>query len=185
MVKAVSKIFLKEARNTISRTKSAEYIKQLTEKKNRPVERSETSVYVCFDPADEEFLVSVLLLLDSAGINVYPVWSNSTSETDQGHCDSDLIRKNIARCSKFVMIASANALQSTRCNWELGIGDALRYPDNIAVMPVIEQRGSNWSAAAYIQTFPMLVTNNDFFIGEFFIESTEKKISLTDWLRQS
>lgn len=185
MTRSVSKIFLREAKNTISRVKNSSYIKELMEKRNRAIIASETSVYISFDPGDEESMVSVLLLLDSAGVKIYPVWSDPGVISVQESNEFDLLRKSIARCSKFIFIASENALKSNRCNWELGIGDGLRYPDNIAVMPVTEQRGATWSCPDYLQTYPMMVTDNDFFIGEFFIESTEKKISLTDWLRQS
>lgn len=185
MAKSVSKIFLREARNTISRVKNSNYLKELMEKKNRAIGATETSVYISFDPGDEEAMISVLLLLDSAGVKIYPVWADPGFASAHGSNEFDSLRKDIARCSKFVFIASENALKSTRCNWELGIGDGLRYPDSIAVMPVTEQRGATWSCPDYLQTYPKLVTDNDFFIGEFFIESPEKKISLTDWLRQS
>jgi len=185
MVKSVSKIFLREARNTISRVKNSNYLKELMDRKNRAIVSPETSVFISFEPGDEEAMISVLLMLDSAGVKIYPVWSDPVITSGQRSNEFDSLRKNISRCSKFVFIASENALKSNRCNWELGIGDGLRYPDNIAVMPVTEQRGATWSCPDYLQTFPKLVTDNDFFIGEFFIESMEKKISLTDWLRQS
>ncbi len=184
MAKSVSKVYLKEARNTISRVKNPDYPRVLMERKNRATDNSEISVFVSYDPGDEEAMLSVLLLLDSAGVKICPVLPGSLVTSGQGSDKDDSVRKNIARCSRFVFIATDNAMRSPRCNWELGIGDGLMTPANIAVMPVTEQRGATWSCPDHLLAYPMLVTDNDFFIGEFFIESMDRKISLTGWLRQ-
>jgi hypothetical protein len=184
MKKSVSKVYLKEARNTVGRVKSPDYLRELVERKKRVTDNSEISVFVSYDSGDEETMLSVLLLLDSAGVKICPVLSGSLGASGRGSDKDDSVRNNIARCSKLVFIASDNAMRSPRCNWELGIGDGLMTPANTAIMPVTEQRGATWSCPDHLLSYPMLVTDNDFFIGEFFIESMDRKISLTEWLRQ-
>ncbi len=184
MVKPVSKTYLSEAKNTISRVKGQGYFKELMDRRIGVFDNSGASVYFAYDPKDEEYLLSVMLLLDSTGAKIYPDWSAYSISSDQESVNPETIRSNIERCSKFIFIATENAVQSSRCNWELGIGYGLKYPDNIAVMSVTEQRGTIWSGPDHLQTFPMLVTDNDFFIGEFFIEGGQRRISLTEWLRE-
>lgn len=41
------------------------------------------------------------------------------------------IKDRIDKCDKFILLATDKAVESKWCNWELGYGDAKKYPGEI------------------------------------------------------
>ncbi|MCK7486653.1 MAG: toll/interleukin-1 receptor domain-containing protein [Bacillus subtilis] len=49
---------------------------------------------------------------------------------------AEIIKKSINACHKFILLATNAAIESKWCNWELGYGDAKRYMEHIALLPI-------------------------------------------------
>lgn len=62
------------------------------------------------------------------------------------------IKNIIGKADKFVLLATEGAIVSKWCNWELGYGDAQKYPYNIAIFP-FEDNNRNFSGSEYLQIY--------------------------------
>lgn len=66
-------------------------------------------------------------------------------------------KKKIHICNKFILIATDAAIESKWCNWELGIGDALKQANNkLAIFPV-EPDNTEWKGKEYLNIYPTIV----------------------------
>ena len=66
----------------------------------------------------------------------------------------DMIRK----CDRFILLATNGAIESKWCNWELGFGDANKYPDKIAILP-LKPKGAKdyqYKGHEYMRIYPYI-----------------------------
>lgn len=66
------------------------------------------------------------------------------------------LKRRIEECDKFILLATNAAISSKWCNWELGYGDAKKYPKNIAILPIKPQK-VNYSGNEYLKIYPHIV----------------------------
>lgn len=68
--------------------------------------------------------------------------------------------KDIIRSSdKFILMATNDAIESKWCNWELGFGDSIKFPKNLAIFPIKNrnQSDSDYKGNEYLQLYPHIV----------------------------
>ena len=53
------------------------------------------------------------------------------------------------------MVATPNAINSKWCNWELGLGDAAKYKEHIALLP-INKTYETFKGAEYLAIYPYI-----------------------------
>ena len=73
---------------------------------------------------------------------------------------AERIKKIIRTTDRFILLATDNAISSKWCNWELGYGDACKYKDRIAILPVRNSDRSSYSGTEYMQIYPRIVYMN-------------------------
>jgi hypothetical protein len=95
-----------------------------------------------------------------------------------------IIRERIKQCDRFILLASNDAIESKWCNWELGYGDAYKYRNNIAIMPITDVRGGAFSGSEYLQIYPIIKTKYEFTSGEYYVIDGNTEVSLKDWLNK-
>ena len=64
----------------------------------------------------------------------------------------------IKKCDKFILLATDNAIESKWCNWELGFGDAQKFKQNIAILP-IKRKGAfdfQYKGNEYLYIYPYI-----------------------------
>ena len=66
------------------------------------------------------------------------------------------LKTKIKMYEKFILLATNDAIKSCWCNWELGLGDAYKYKDNIAIFPV-NDFGSEYKGNEYLEIYPHIV----------------------------
>ena len=68
----------------------------------------------------------------------------------------------IKRCDKFILLATDNAIESKWCNWELGFGDAQKFKDHIAIIPIKKKGGSDfqYKGNEYLFIYPYIAYYN-------------------------
>ena len=69
------------------------------------------------------------------------------------------LKKRMVECDKFILLATNAAIASKWCNWELGYGDAKKYPDNIAILPIKPQNIS-YKGNEYLELYPHITYYN-------------------------
>lgn len=65
------------------------------------------------------------------------------------------IKEKIKDNHKFILLATEEAIKSKWCNWELGLGDAAKYIDHIAILP-IKKEYSDFTGSEYLQIYPYI-----------------------------
>lgn len=72
------------------------------------------------------------------------------------------LKSRIKQCDKFLLLATNGAIQSKWCNWELGFGDAHKFQDHIAILPM-KPRGtvdSDYVGTEYMRIYPYIAYYN-------------------------
>lgn len=67
------------------------------------------------------------------------------------------IKKAIGETDYFILLATDNAVALKWCNWELGYGDAQKYRDRIAILPMKNSNRTLYSGNEYMQIYPRIV----------------------------
>jgi hypothetical protein len=98
----------------------------------------------------------VIEMLQNFGVKVYidsmdnKMPNQTTGET------AARIKEVIKYCDKFILLATAKAIESYWCNWELGIGDVHKFQNHIAILPVKEkgEYDYQYKGNEYMQIYP-------------------------------
>lgn len=144
----------------------------------------EITVFLSHKHSDRPILESVVALLNGLGVYVYVDWDDDGMPSTTSGYTAQRIKQKIRDCKKFILLATEDAIASKWCNWELGYGDAFRYRDNIAIMPIPEKRNSIFSGNEYLQIYPIIKTEYNYSSGSYFVEYNGEKIKLENWLKQ-
>jgi len=134
------------------------------------------------DDLEKVDLDKVIVLLRNAGARVYidsfdsslPIFTNAETAMK--------IKEQIKQNRKFILVATNKAINSKWCNWELGFGDAYKYIEHIALVPIADN-STSWNGAEYLRIYPRIEESEQKaeLIKVIFPNNTEK--SLLDWLR--
>lgn len=118
-----------------------------------------TTVFVSHKHDELGELKGVLGFLETQyGVKIYidsqdPTMPKLTSSTTATN-----LKNRIKKCDKFILLATNGAIDSKWCNWELGYGDAQKYRDHIAILPM-KPRGeydSAYKGAEYLSLYPYI-----------------------------
>ncbi len=129
-------------------------------------------------------LEDVICMLKSLGISLYVDWLDEGMPKDTCGETACRIKKKIKECKKFILLATEGAIASKWCNWELGYGDAQKYLDNIAIMPITERRRETFPGSEYLQIYPVVKSDYEYLVTGCYVEYEGKRISLIDWLKR-
>lgn len=67
------------------------------------------------------------------------------------------IKKMIRSTDRFILLATDDAVASKWCNWELGYGDAQKYKDKIAILPMKNTGRTLYTGNEYLEIYPHIV----------------------------
>lgn len=123
------------------------------EYKARFSKTGEVTVFLSHKHEEGEDLKNGIALLKSLGVSVYVDWMEEMPRSTSGDTANKL-KKKIIENKKFVLLATEKAISSKWCNWELGLGDAAKYINHIALLPVKDDYGA-WSGSEYLQIYPV------------------------------
>lgn len=114
-------------------------------------------------------------------------------KTTSGH-PAVKIKERIRDNHKFIFLATEGAINSKWCNWELGHGDADKYIEHIALLPV-KRDYTDFSGNEYLEIYPYIfnIESFQYFKGDYRYEGTyiiypslngnDKVIPIAQWLR--
>ena len=128
-------------------------------------------------------LEDVICMLKSLEVNVYVDWLDEGMPKQTCGETALKIKKKINECKKFILLATEGAIASKWCNWELGYGDAHKYWENIAIMPITEKKDDIYSGSEYLQIYPVIKSTCRHITDGFFVEFAGKRVSLVEWLK--
>ena len=143
---------------------------------------NEVTVFLSHNHRDKEILESVIVELKLLGVNIYVDWNDEFMPFGTSGETAKRIKDRIKNSRKFILIATEAAIASKWCNWELGYGDAYHFPNDIAIMPILESRDEKFSGSEYLQIYPIITNEFQYSIGNYYVEYRGAKISLKNWL---
>lgn len=164
---------------------------------------SKTTVFLSHKHKDLEEIeeaTGVIELLEDLGVKVY-IDSMDNKMPDQTSGDTAArIKEEIKYCDKFILLATAKAIESYWCNWELGIGDVHKFQKHIAILPVKDkgQYNHQYKGNEYLQIYPHIdyedgtakYTNGEIIPKGYYVAKPRNKegiriiTSLKTWLNQ-
>ncbi|MBP5557208.1 MAG: toll/interleukin-1 receptor domain-containing protein [Bacteroidales bacterium] len=144
----------------------------------------EVSVFLSHKHSDRPILENVITMLNGLGVYVYVDWIDDGMPSSTSGYTASRIKQKIRECKKFILLATEDAIASKWCNWELGYGDAQKYPTNIAVMPITEKRGDIFSGNEYLQIYPIIKSDYEYILSGCYVDYGGNRISLVEWLKK-
>ncbi|HFK5595159.1 TPA: toll/interleukin-1 receptor domain-containing protein [Elizabethkingia anophelis] len=157
---------------------------------------SATKVFLSHKHDEIEHLESTISLLKNEGVDVYIDWMDDGMPKSTSGETAVRIKEKIKENDKFILLATEGAINSKWCNWELGLGDAAKYINNIAILPVIKYSTSEFAGSEYLQIYPYIyfIDYRQYFNGEYRdngvyvvypkINGANRVVKLKDWLKK-
>lgn len=180
-----------------SRTKtfSADNIVNLNESLLR--DKSKPMIFLSHKHDEHSILQDVVEFLKKEGVDVYVDWMDPSMPAYTSAETAHKLKEKIKVADKFILVATSNAISSKWCNWELGLGDAAKYIDDIALFPVNKELQSFYGSE-YLRIYPRIEYQNGTtqytggaYIpkGYYVIYPSDKNgdssiFSLKDWLKR-
>ena len=129
---------------------SADNIVNLNENFYR--DKSRPMVFLSHKHDEQEILQGVVAFLKEEGVDVYVDWMDSSMPAYTNAETAHSLKQKIKIADKFILVATQNAINSKWCNWELGLGDAAKYKEHIALLPINE----TFRGAEYLAIYPYI-----------------------------
>lgn len=140
------------------------------------------TIFLSHKHSEREILKQVVALFKSLGATVYLDWLDKGMPTATSGETAEKLKNKIVSNQKFILLATEAAIASKWCNWELGFGDAAKFDEHIAIMPIAENDGT-WSGNEYLQIYPIIKNRHKNLPFDYYVEYKEKTISLIEWLK--
>jgi len=138
----------------------------------------QSSVFLSHKHDEGQILEMSVSLLKSLDVKVYIDWQDKQMPLETSRETAEKIKNKIKECSKFIFLATSSAVESKWCNWELGFGDSIKFPLNIAIMPIAEEDGT-WKGYEYLDIYPIIKINTE---NEYYVEYNKVILDLKTWL---
>lgn len=122
-----------------------------------------TTVFISHKHEDLEDLQGIIGFLEEKyNVDTYTDGNDSKMPKITNEQTAKRIRQIIKRCDKFILLATNKAVVSNWCNWELGFGDANKYPKDIAIFPINDKSLSEneYKGKEYMKIYPTIVYCN-------------------------
>ncbi len=119
---------------------------------------SKPTIFLSHKHDDLKDLRGVIGLLEECGAKIYIDSMDNKMPNQTCGDTAKRIKEIITYCNKFILLATANSIESYWCNWELGFGDTHKYMDNIAIIPMKEkgESDSKYKGNEYLQIYPQI-----------------------------
>lgn len=120
---------------------------------------SKPMVFLSHKHDEDVILQGVISFLKEEGADVYVDWMD---ESMPSHTNSETalkLKEKIKVSNKFILVATANAIESKWCNWELGFGDAYKFKEHIALFP-IDKANRSFNGSEYLNIYPYVDYQN-------------------------
>lgn len=153
-----------------------------------------TKIFLSHKHDEKELLEGAISLLKTYGVDVYVDWLDDGMPKTTSGQTAVRIKEKIKENHKFILLATEGAINSKWCNWELGLGDAAKYIENIALLP-IKKDYNDFSGSEYLEIYPYIfnIDYYQFFKGDYRSQGTyvvypsvngnDRVIPIAQWLR--
>lgn len=141
-----------------------------------------------------EILEGAIQFLNGFDVEVYMDWLDEEMPKFTSGETAKKIKEKIRENDKFILLATEEAINSKWCNWELGLGDAAKYRNNIALLAV-QKDNSDYTGSEYLNIYPYITyengtntyTNGKYITKGYYVRysDTNTILPLKIWLQKS
>ena len=143
---------------------------------------NKVTIFLSHKHDEIEELDSAISFLKKFGIEIYVDWLDEEMPLTTSGITANRIKEKIKENNKFIFLATEGAINSKWCNWELGHGDAEKYINHIAILP-IKNTYFDYSGSEYLQIYPYIY-ESDLIPNTFYINYPNGDIKdLSNWLK--
>jgi len=154
-----------------------------------------TKIFLSHKHDELEQLEGAISFLKDFCVDIYIDWLDEGMPKTTSGLTAVGIKQKIKDNHKFILLATEGAINSKWCNWELGLGDAEKYIENIAILPV-KKDYSDFSGSEYLEIYPYIfnIENYQFFKGAYMspgiyvmypsVIGNNKVVMLQEWIRK-
>lgn len=116
------------------------------------------ATFLSHSTLDIKILPTIINILEGHGATTYVDKKDPTLPTVTSPQTAAILRNNISRCAKFVLLVTVNSGQSKWVPWELGLADGEKSPNKIALFPVSEEPNDHaWAEREYLGLYDRIV----------------------------
>lgn len=120
--------------------------------------QSKVSVFISHKHDDLNDLKGLIGFLEkNYGVKCYIDSQDPLMPRETSGKTAENLKQRITLCNKFILLATNGAIDSKWCNWELGFGDAKKYPDDIAILPLRSKGKNDFKGNEYMSIYPSIV----------------------------
>ena len=158
-------------------------------------DKSKTMIFLSHKHDEVNILHDVIAFLKAEGVDVYVDWMDEDMPAYASGETAVKLKQRIQIANKFILVATPGAINSKWCNWELGLGDAAKYIEDIAILPVSESN-QNFNGAEYLRIYPYIYYENGYnsyrsgeliskgyYVRYPIMNSNYRIVRLENWLR--
>lgn len=140
------------------------------------------TIFLSHKHGETEQLDGAISFLKNFGVEIYVDWLDEGMPEETSGETATRIKKKIKENRKFILLATEDAIKSKWCNWELGLGDAAKYIEHIALLPV-KADYSAYKGSEYLQIYPYIYESNST-PNSFFVHFPNNTVTgLGNWLK--
>lgn len=118
------------------------------------------TMFLSHSHLDKNLVAKIVILFNKIQTELYLDWKDKSLPETPNRDTAMAIISKIQKCHKFLFLATYHGLRSRWCNWEVGVADAYRKDESIAVLPILSKTG-NWKKNEYLQLYPEMKIETD------------------------
>lgn len=123
--------------------------------KNSFRDKTRPMIFLSHKHEEGIILQSSIAFLKEEGVDIYVDWMDEDMPAYTSAETALRLKEKIKAADKFILLATPDAINSKWCNWELGLGDAAKYKDHIALLP-INKNSQSFRGAEYLRIYPYI-----------------------------
>lgn len=143
---------------------------------------NKVTIFLSHKHNEMEELDSAISFLKRFGVEIYVDWLDTGMPKMTSGFTAKRIKLKIKENKKFILLATEGAINSKWCNWELGHGDAAKYIEHLAILP-LRDNYTQFSGAEYLEIYPYIY-ESDAFPNTYMVKYPDGTVKgLTTWLK--
>lgn len=174
---------------------SVEFSKNALESYRAESKANKTTIFLSHKHDESnEILDGAIQFLNGFDVEVYMDWLDEEMPKFTSGETAKKIKEKIRENDKFILLATEEAINSKWCNWELGLGDAAKYRNNIALLAV-QKDNSDYTGSEYLNIYPYITyengtntyTNGKYITKGYYVRYSDNYtiVPLKTWLQKS
>ena len=142
-------------------------------------------VFLSYRREDKIYVAPVVEFLKKNGVKLYIDYLDDSLEDDNTKV-AEQLRTRVAKCKKFISLATPNSSKSKWMPWELGLGDRIVNYENVAVLPLTTNE-DRWGDQEYGAIYGRIEGYRYYSLNYeswHIIYPNGEKVSLMEWINR-